>query len=67
MFPVAVNSEGHEVVHEIVAVGDRMEDLVNEGLFGFGRDILEAKMIIGGFIRVGGEETNYFTYFLIHN
>ena len=63
-----MNSKGHNIVHDVIAIGNRVKNFIDERLFGFGGDILEAKVIIRcSFMSVGGKETNYFTYFLIHN
>ena len=49
VFPVAVDAKRHGIVHEIVLVGDGMENLINQGLLIFGEDVLEAKVVVRDF------------------
>lgn len=47
ILPVAMNAEGHGIVHDIVLVGDGVEDLVDEGLFVVSGDVAEAEVVVG--------------------
>ena len=54
VLPVAVNPHRHSVVHDIVLVGDRVEDFVNERLFFCGGDIAEAEVVVEFIIFLSG-------------
>jgi hypothetical protein len=46
VLPIAVNAHGHEVIHDIVLVGDGVEDLVDQGLLLISGDGGETKVVI---------------------
>ena len=46
MFPISVNAHRHEIIHDIVLVGDRVEDLIYEWLFLLCGHIGETEVIV---------------------
>ena len=58
ILPVAMYSHRHEIVHYIVLVGNRVEDLIHQGLLLFGGDLdkTEVVVLVSAEGRKAGEE-----------
>ena len=46
VLPVSVNAHRHGIVHDVILLGDRMEDFINHWLFLMGGDLTEAEVVI---------------------